>query len=169
MPKPINLIVACTENRVIGRDRHLPFDIPEDKAWFHEQTAGKVVIMGRVSFEVWPKVLADGRQPVVVTHEKNFASGQVRCAGSVADALAIAQTLPGEIMVCGGQRVYEDALPFADRLFLTFVHVNVTGDTFFPEWRQLAWRETFRRESRDSNHRYTFSILERQQPAASSG
>jgi dihydrofolate reductase len=159
--KPLNLIVACAENRVIGRARRLPFDIPEDKAWFHEKTAGNTVVLGRICFETWPKVLADGRQPVVITQNKSLASERVRVAADVANALAIAQTLPGEIMICGGQRIYEETLPLADRLLLTLVHAEVPGDTWFPEWRHLPWRETWRRESRDANYRYTFSILER--------
>jgi dihydrofolate reductase len=79
----------------------------------------------------------------------------------VPDALAIAQDLPGEIMICGGQRIYEETLPLADRLLLTLVHAEVPGDTYFPEWRHFRWRETWRREGRDANFRYTFSILEK--------
>ncbi|HET7535533.1 MAG TPA: dihydrofolate reductase, partial [Candidatus Didemnitutus sp.] len=60
MAKPLNLIVACAENRVIGRDRKLPFRIPEDHAWFHEKTAGQTVILGRICYETWPRVLLDG-------------------------------------------------------------------------------------------------------------
>ena len=82
-------------------------------------------------------------------------------AANVPAALAIAETLPGQIMICGGQRIYEETLPLADRLLLTLVHAEVPGDTFFPEWRHLPWRETWKRESRDANYRYTFSILER--------
>lgn len=161
MPKPIQLIVACAENRIIGRDGRLPFDIPEDKAWFHAKTAGQTVVLGRICFETWPKVLADGRQPVVITSNQALASDRVRVAASVPEALAIARDLPGDILVCGGQRIYEETLPIADRLLLTLVHADVPGDTWFPEWRHLAWRETWRRESRDANYRYTFSILER--------
>jgi dihydrofolate reductase len=161
MSKPLNLIVACAENRVIGRDRRLPFDIPEDKAWFHEKTAGTTVVLGRICFETWPKVLADGRQPVVITRDRGLASDRVRVAATVTEALALAQTLPGEIMICGGQRIYEETLPLADRLLLTLVHAAVPGDTFFPEWRQLPWRETWRKDSADANYRYTFSMLER--------
>lgn len=161
MPKPLNLIVACAENLVIGRAGRLPFDIPEDKAWFHAKTAGQTVVLGRICFETWPGVLADGRQPVVITRNKALASDRVRVAANVTDALAIAQTLPGEIMVCGGQRIYEETLPLADRLLLTLVHTEVPGDTFFPEWRHLMWREAWKREGRDANYRYTFSILER--------
>ena len=162
MPKPLNLIVACTENRVIGRNRQLPFAIPEDKAWFHEKTAGCVVVLGHIGFEVWPGALTDGRQPVVITRDKSLASDRVRVAANVHDALAIAQTLPGEIMICGGQRIYEETLPLADRLYLTLVHTETEGDTYFPEWRHLPWKETWKRESADANYRYTFSILERQ-------
>ena len=161
MPKPIQLIVACGENRVIGRAGRLPFDIPEDKAWFHAKTAGQTVVLGRICFETWPRVLADGRQPVVITRDRSLATDRVRVAGNVAEALTIAQTLPGDIMVCGGQRIYEETLPLADRILLTLVHAEVPGDTWFPEWRQLAWRETWRQESADAHYRYTFSVLER--------
>lgn len=183
MPKPIQLIVACAENRVIGRDGRLPFDIPEDKRWFHDQTAGQTVVLGRICFETWPKVLADGRQPVVITSKpepiRNLAAQKVepavragpnlcgaqvppqgiRTAANVPEALAIAQTLPGQIMVCGGQRIYEETLPLADRLLLTLVHADVPGDTWFPEWRHLPWREVWRKEGRDANYRYTFLDL----------
>jgi len=158
---PITLIVACAENRIIGRDARLPFDIPEDKAWFHAKTAGHTVVLGHICFETWPQVFADGRQPVVITRDHSLASPRVRVADDVPAALAIARTMPGEIMVCGGQRIYEEFLPLADRILLTLVHAEIPGDTWFPEWRHLPWRETWRQESADANYRYTFSELER--------
>jgi len=161
MSRPINLIVACTENRVIGRNGRLPFAIPEDKAWFHERTAGCVLVLGRVGFQSWPGAQADGRKPVVVTRDDSLASANVRVARNTDEALAIARTLSGKIMVCGGQRIYEETLPLADRLLLTLIHTELSGDRWFPEWRRLSWRESFRRESFDANFRYTFSILER--------
>ncbi len=160
-PPPITLIVACGENRIIGRARQLPFHIPEDKIWFHEKTAGKTVVLGRIGFETWPKVLADGRRPVVISRDRSLTTDRVRVAGNVFDALAIARTLPGEIMVCGGQRIYEETLPLADRILLTLVHAEIPGDTWFPEWRHLPWQETWRKESADAHYRYTFSVLER--------
>lgn len=161
MPKPINLIVACAENRVIGRQGRLPWSIPEDLAHFHRLTAGQVVVLGRVCYETWPKVRSDGRQPVVISRQTELAQPGVHVAASVPAALAIAQDLPGEIMVCGGQRIYEETLPIADRIYLTLVHAQVPGDTWFPDWRHLDWRETERRESADENFRYTFSTLVR--------
>ena len=162
MAKPLNLVVACSENRIIGRAGRLPWRIPEDLKHFHDLTAGNVCVLGRVCFETWPKVLADGRRPVVITRNSALAFDRVRVTVNVPDALAIAQELPGEIMICGGQRIYEETLPLADRIYLTLVHAEVPGDTFFPEWRHLPWRETARRESHDANYRYTFSVLERQ-------
>lgn len=161
MAKPLNLIVACAENRVIGRAGRLPFHIPEDKAWFHAKTAGTTVVLGRICYETWPRVREDGRVPVVITSNPALARPGVHVAPDVASALAIAQSLPGEIMICGGQRIYEETLPLADRLLLTLVHAEVPGDTYFPEWRHLSWRETWRRESADTHYRYTFSVLER--------
>ena len=161
MPKPINLAVACSENRVIGRDGKLPWRIPEDTQFFHDITRGQTVVLGRICYETWPQVAQDGRQPVVITSNPALAQPDVRITNNVPAALALAQTLPGEIMICGGQRIYEETLPLADRLYLTLVHAEVPGDTFFPEWRHLAWRESARRESSDANFRYTILTLER--------
>ncbi len=162
MPKPINLIVACTENRVIGRNGRLPFNIPEDKAWFHAKTAGQTVVLGGISFASWSKVLSGGRQPVVVSHDKSLASDRVKVAATVSEALAIAQMLSGEILICGGQRIYEETLPLASRIYLTLVHAEMPGDRWFPEWRHPEWRETWHREGANADFRYTFSILDRQ-------
>jgi len=175
MPKSINLIVACAENRVIGRAGQLPFHLPEDQAWFHEKTAGTVVVLGRICFATWPAVLRDGRTPVVISRDaariQALAAAKdpapalpVVVRPDVPSALAAAQELPGDIMVCGGQRIYEETLPLCDRLLLTLVHAEVPGDTWFPEWRHLAWRETGRRESTGAGFRYTFSTLVRVRP-----
>lgn len=161
MPKPINLIVACAETRVIGRDGKLPWSIPEDMAHFHRMTAGQTVVLGRVCYETWPRVREDGRQPIVITSNRSLAAPDIRLANNVSSALEIAQTLPGEIMICGGQRIYEETLERAHRIYLTLVHAEIPGDTYFPEWRHLSWRETDIRESRDAHFRYTFSTLER--------
>ncbi len=163
MPKLLHLIVACAENRVIGRDRRLPWRIPEDLKYFHEETAGQIVVLGRVCFETWPRATLDGRHAVVVTRNRGLARDGVWVAASLDEALAIAETLPGEIFVCGGARIYEETLvlPRPVRLHLTLVHAEVPGDTFMPEWRHLAWHEVSRRESADANFRYTFSVLEK--------
>jgi dihydrofolate reductase len=163
MPKPLHLIVACAENRVIGRKERQPWRIPEDMNFFHEQTAGRTVILGRICFETWPRATRDGRQPIVVTRNTALAGEGVRVVTSFAEAVATADASPEEIYVCGGQRIYEEALALAPtrplRLHLTLIHARISGDRFFPEWRQLPWRELSRRESADDNYRYTFFDL----------
>lgn len=178
MSKPIQLIVACAENRVIGRSGRLPFDIPEDQEWFHQRTANQVVVLGRVCYETWPHVHRDGRQPVVISsqpkkilaHFETLTRNAAGVAGkieppvivdSVPAALQAAEAKRGEIMICGGQRIYEETLSFADRLLLTLVHATIEGDTYFPDWRHLTWKESWKRTSQDANYRYTFSILDR--------
>ena len=163
MLKPLNLIVACSENRVIGRDGKLPWRIPEDFQFFERETAGKTCVLGRVCFETWPRAALDGRRPVVITRHTALRRDGVRVVDSLAGALAVAENLPGEIYICGGQRIYEETFQLSRplRLHLTLVHAEVEGDTFFPEWQHLAWREVARRESADANFRYTFLTLER--------
>lgn len=164
MPRMLHLEVACAENRTIGRGGRLPWNIPEDTRLFHEHTAGQVVILGRVSFDDWKGAAEDGRRAVVVTQHPVPSSPLVFAGGTFAEALQIAETLPGRIHVCGGERIYAEALALNDRplrLNLTLVHATVEGDRHFPEWRHLAWREISRRESHDDNFRYTFLTLER--------
>lgn len=163
MPKPVHLIAACSENRVIGKKGGLPWSIPEDTAFFQGKTLGHTVVMGARSFGEWPSCVK-GRDVVVVTHDPAIvpASSSVLAAASLPDALAKASTLRGEIYLCGGQRIYEEGLPLADWLHLTLVHAEIAGgDTFFPDWRGHFTREISRRESRDANWRYTFLTLAR--------
>lgn len=168
----IHVIVACAENRVIGRDGRLPWRIPEDMAFFHQQTAGQICVLGRVGYETWPRATLDGRRPIVLTRRPlPFAAGSASAedfhpplvVNSLAAALAAAEDLPGEIYVCGGQRIFEETLALTRplRLHLTLIHAEVPGDRFFPEWRDGSWREIARRESADENFRYTFLTLER--------
>jgi dihydrofolate reductase len=163
MPKMINLVVACAENRVMGRGNRLPWIIPEDYKFFNDETAGKTNILGRICYETWPRAREDGRRPIVITSNASIEREGVRVAGSVPEALEIAETLPGEIYVDGGERIFEEVLALNRpmRLHLTLVHADVPGDRYFPEWRHLDWREVSRRESSDANYRYTFFTLER--------
>ena len=163
MLKLLNLIVACSENRVMGRDGKLPWRIPEDSKFFNDQTAGQICVGGRICFETWPRAKLDGRRSVVVTTKTSLAEDNVWVAPSLPEAIAIAETIPGEIYITGGEKIFGEALalPRPLRLHLTLVHAEVPGDRYFPEWRHLAWRELDRRESSDANFRYTFSTLER--------
>lgn len=159
----INLMVACAENRVMGRDNRLPWRIPEDLRFFHEETAGKTIILGRICYETWPRAREDGRRLIVVTSNASLERDGVKVVPSVPEALRAAEKMPGEIYVNGGERIFEEvlALDRPMRLRLTLVHAEVPGDRFFPEWRHLPWREVSRRDSSDENYSYTFLTLER--------
>ncbi len=163
MPKPVNLIVACAENRVIGRGGRLPWRIAEDWEFFRRQTTGQIVILGRLSFEAWTSIGAEQRQAIVITHNTGLAGPHARTARSLDAALALAEDLPGEIYVCGGERLFTEALalPQAQRLYLTLVHANPPGDRFFPEWREAFPRLIERREGHDETWQYTFFVLGR--------
>jgi dihydrofolate reductase len=158
--KLLHVVVACAENRVIGRDGKLPWQIPEDFAHFQKLTAGNVCVLGRVCFDTWPGAREGGRIPIVVTHRP---IPNLRSAPSLAEALQQAEDLPGEIYVCGGQKIFEETLRLDRplRLHLTLVHAEVDGDRFFPEWRTQPWKEVSRRESADAHYRYTFHTLDR--------
>jgi dihydrofolate reductase len=182
MPKLVHVIVACAENRVIGRDGRVPWRIPEDMAFFHAQTAGHICILGRVCFDTWPGATRDGRQAIVITSRprpESRTNGTLPANGgnppvavrSLDEALGVAESLSGEIYVCGGQRIYEETLALNRplRLHLTLIHAEVPGDRFFPEWRNQSWRELSRRESADANYRYTFLELEREFPSVEGG
>ncbi len=159
--RPFNLIAACSENRVIGRGGRLPWRIAEDRDFFMETTAGQVVVMGRICYETWASAAQDGRRPVVVT-SRSYPP-PLRAALSLPAALEVAAGLPGEIFVCGGQRIFEEAIgmPAAARLHLTLVHEVVTGDRTFPDWTGIFTREVARREGSGDGLRYTFLTLER--------
>ena len=162
MTKMLNLMVACAENRVMGRKNRLPWRIPEDLKVFHDETAGKTIILGRICYQTWPRAREDGRRLIVISCDRSLAREGVQVAGSVSEALAIAETMTGEIYVNGGERIFEEvlALDRPMRLHLTLVHAEVEGDRYFPEWRHRTWREISRRESADENFRYTFFVLE---------
>lgn len=161
MPKPIRIIVAAARNGVIGRGGKLPWHIPEDRAYLDTQTRGHTVLMGRWSFVGWPEATR-GRDVVVVTRESSLARPGVRTAPSFSEALRIAEQGRGEIFVCGGPRIFEEALPLADMLFLTLIEADVVGDAHFPDWRADFAREIARHESRDDHWRFSYLVLARE-------
>ena len=163
MPKMLNLMAACAENRVMGVANRLPWRIPEDTAFFNAETAGKTIVLGRICYETWPLARRDGRRCVVVTSKASLATDGVQVAPSLTGALQTAEEMPGEICVNGGERIFAEVLTLNRpmRLHLTLIHAEVAGDRYFPEWRHLAWREVARRPSSDANYRYTFLTLER--------
>jgi len=126
--KYFKAIAAMALNRVIGRGGQIPWYLPEDFRWFKQTTMGHVLVMGRRTFESIGRPLA-GRTTVVITHTPLNHPG-VRTIGSLSDLDPEAEN--GDIFICGGARLYADALPFCSDLYLTLVLREVDGDVFFP-------------------------------------
>jgi dihydrofolate reductase len=141
----VSLIVAVSENGVIGRDGALPWRLSSDLKTFRRLTLGKPIVMGRRTFQSIGKPL-DGRENIVVTRDPSFEVAGVSAAGSVGEALTLARILAttagaDEIMVIGGAGIYEIALPVADRIYMTRVHATVEGDKHFHALDPKDWRE----------------------------
>lgn len=157
----ISIIVALAKNRVIGIENRLPWRLPGDMQWFRQQTLGKTVVMGRKTYESLGKPLPD-RRNVVVTRARDFTAPGCTVVHSLDEALGLAQET--ELMVIGGEEIYRQTLPRADRLYLTLVDSEVEGDAWFPEFDWGAWREIERipRPADERNpYAYSFLILER--------
>jgi len=132
-PKPIHLVVAVARNGVIGRGGRLPWNLPEDWRHFLELTRGGILIHGRKCQEHHGAPLPD-RAVIVLSRNPAYALSGAHIARNLHDALALAQFLPhpGPIWIGGGAAIYREALPLADRVYLTEIHADFAGDTFLP-------------------------------------
>lgn len=164
MQPVIALIVAMAENGVIGRHNQLPWHLPEDLAYFKRTTLGKPIIMGRKTYESIGRPLP-GRANLVVTRQPHWQAEGVTVCNSLAQALEQARaeaTRSGapELMVIGGGELYRQALPLAQRLYLTRVHAPVEGDAWFPELDDNQWRkESEQRHVASGSNPYDYSFI----------
>lgn len=136
----ISLIAAMADNRVIGKDNDMPWHMPADLKHFKQVTLGKPVVMGRRTFESIGRPLP-GRKNVVITRNQDWQHTGVEVVNSPSDALALLANEP-EVMVIGGGNIYQQFLPMASFLYLTFIDLQVEGDTQFPDWQTVGeWQE----------------------------
>lgn len=135
---PLSLIVAMSENRVIGRDGDLPWRLSSDLRRFKSLTMGHHLLMGRKTFASIGRCLP-GRTTVVLSRDADFQAPGVLVAHDLAAALDFAKHDP-EPYVVGGAQVYKLALPHVDRLYITRVQAQVAGDTFFPPLDESRWQ-----------------------------
>lgn len=153
----VSLVLAMAENRVIGREGKLPWHLPDDLQRFKKITLDHTVIMGRKTFEEIKHPLAN-RRNVVISHDPGFQPRGATVVPSLAEALALGAT-EQEVFVIGGGEIFRLALPRADRLYLTLVHAEVEGDTFFPPLDQTAWAlEEEEHHPADRRHQFAFSF-----------
>lgn len=160
--KPIYLIAACSENRVIGKDGTLPWRIKEDLNYLYQSVKGGIVIEGRRVYEELKKPFPE-THTIVLTRNRDLSFPDVSMAGDLDEALKIANNDPNysPIWICGGQGLYEETIRIADRLYITLVHTEVEGDTFFPEWRNEFTKVVSERKSENKKYQYRFLVLER--------
>jgi len=135
----ISIIVAMASNRVIGRDNRLPWHLPADLKHFKAVTMGKPMVMGRRTWESLPGLLP-GRRHIVITRNEHYSAEGAELAHSLEQALAVAGDVE-EVMIVGGADLYAQALPLADRLYLTLVDIEAEGDAFFPPIDERDWKE----------------------------
>ena len=133
----MELIVAVSKNWGIGKNGDLLFSIPEDMKFFRTSTQGKTVVMGRKTWDSLGRPLPGRKNVVVTRRELSFDGAQT--VHSLDEAYALFPP-EEEVFVIGGAQIYGEALPAADRFYLTRVHRAYEGDTRFPEWDAAEWR-----------------------------
>lgn len=161
----LSLIWAMADNRVIGIENRLPWKLPADMKWFRQNTMGKPIIMGRLTFESFGAKPLPGRRNIVISRNPDYpmqATAGIEVFASLEAALA-ATADAEEVMLIGGMSLYQQALPLADRLYMTRVHADIDGDAWFPEIDLSQW-QTVEQQNCDADEKnslpYSFSILE---------
>ena len=148
-PPEIVLVYAVAENGVIGKDNAIPWRLKSDMQRFKALTIGKPIVMGRKTFESFPRRPLPGRTNIVMTRSADCAMDGAVVVTSLADARAVAvgdalRRSAGEIAIIGGAEIYAQWMPFADRLEVTEVHARPHGDTTLPAVDPAIWEETAR-------------------------
>ncbi|MBS3105080.1 type 3 dihydrofolate reductase [Candidatus Woesearchaeota archaeon] len=158
----ISLIFAMDENRVIGYQNKLPWNLPSELKYFREATKHKPVIMGRKTHESIGRPMPE-RLNIIITRDKNYKTDGCVVVNNKEDAIKAAKG-NNEIMVIGGAEIYKLFLPIADRLCITKVHGTFKGDTYFPEFNEDEWvkvKERFVEKDDENRYSYTIMVLER--------
>ena len=158
----VSLLVAMSRNGVIGRDNRLPWRLPADLRRFKRLTLGHAIIMGRKTHESIGKPLP-GRRTLVLSRDPDYRDEGVTVASSLAEALALCEG-EEEVFVVGGESVYREALPLADRLYLTWIDADFEGDVVFPTVDLYSWSLHIAEDHEPDDESplgYSFRIYER--------
>ena len=157
--KSVHAIVAVASDWAIGRQGGLLCHLPADMRHFKEVTMGHSIVMGRKTFDSFPRRPLPGRQNIVITRNADWQYPGVTVEHSLDDAIAVAHT--DTVFVIGGAQIYEQALPLVDVLHLTCIHARwASADVFFPALDMNEWQEV-NREHHNSDHRnaYEFDFI----------
>ncbi len=154
----ISLIVAMARNRVIGTNNTLPWHLPADLKHFKALTMGHHIVMGRKTYESIGKPLP-GRISVVVTRNAGYAPPGVITANSLEAAISACDG-ENEIFIIGGAELYRQSITFADRIYLTEIDADISGDAHFTELDHTLWKEAGRESHvRDEKNAYPYQFV----------
>lgn len=161
----ISLIAAATENNVIGRDNDLPWSLPDDMKFFVQTTKGHHILTGRKNLESFGKLLPN-RTNIVLTRDKNYTFEGAVIFHQLEKAIEFAkENGEEELMIIGGGEIYKQSLPYANRIYLTRIHTEIEGDTYFPEINEEEWdliSTTFHDKDERHDYAFTFEVYERE-------
>jgi dihydrofolate reductase len=152
----ITIIVAKSNNGIIGKDGDLPWRLPEDLKRFKRLTTGNIVVMGRKTYDSIGRPLPN-RKNIVISRNTSLKIEGVEVEHDLIDVLKRNQE--ENVYVIGGGQIYVDSLPLTEKLEVTEVDVELVGDTSFPEIDSSQWKEIFREKRVDSNSNLTYSFV----------
>ena len=163
----VELVVAVSENDVIGRANQLPWRLPSDLRHFKALTMGHHILMGRKTYQSIGKALP-GRTNWVLSRSSDFKPADCKVVRTLEEG-QFGVAGDGPLMVIGGAEIYRLCLPQAQRIHLTLVHTKITdGDTFFTAWHDPEWIESGReRHEADEKNAYPYSFLTLDRPRLS--
>ena len=154
----ISLIAAFAEEGVIGKDGKIPWTLKEDLKHFRNQTEGCSVVMGRKTYESIGRPLPNRLNIVMTKNPKGLA--EVKEVNNRKEALEKASSYSDEIFIIGGEKIYEEFLPFATKMYLTKIDIKVKGDAFFPNWNLSEWKELSRQDKKDLDQDIEYCFIE---------
>ncbi|WP_410221036.1 dihydrofolate reductase [Pedobacter sp.] len=160
--KKLSIVVAVSANNAIGKENELLWHLPADLKHFKNITSGHTIIMGRKTYESIGRPLPN-RRNIVITRNKDYKIEGAEVVHSLDNAIDLLGEYE-EGYIIGGEQIYNIALPFCGKIYLTTVHHHFDADAFFPEIDKSIWKETEKVENKadDKNEfDYTFSTLER--------
>lgn len=155
----LSLIAALARNHTVGIANRLPWHLSDDLKYFKATTSGHPIIMGRKTYDSIGRPLP-GRHNIVVTRDRNWKADGVTVVHSIAEAVTAAGEVD-EVFLIGGASLYAEALPLADRLYLTEIDADFDGDAFFPDWPRAQFRELRRDTRQGEDFAYSFVVYEK--------
>jgi dihydrofolate reductase len=156
----LSLVVAASTNNAIGKNNQLLWHLPNDLKFFKNTTWAMPIVMGRKTFESLGGKPLNGRLNIVITRQKNWEATGVIAVGSLEDAIFVAkENKYKEMFIVGGGEIYKDTIKKADKIFMTRVHTEIDGDTFFPEIDSSKFALTSNRDlPADEKHIFSYSF-----------